>query len=247
MSHAVADSVLVAGASRGIGAATAVAFAAAGARRVVLAARDEDALGRVAADVRRHGAVADPVSCDLTTAEGRAVALERAGDVDVLVYSAGTNRPQPFLDVTEETYDLLFDLNVRSGYFLAQETVRTMKRRAFGCIVFISSQMGHVGAPRRSVYCATKHAVEGLAKAMAVELAPAGIRVVTVAPTFVRTDMTAPQLDDPTIGPGLLEQIPLGRYATPDDVANAVVWAASPAAAMVTGASIVVDGGWIAR
>jgi NAD(P)-dependent dehydrogenase (short-subunit alcohol dehydrogenase family) len=107
--------------------------------------------------------------------------------------------------------------------------------------------MGHVGASRRSVYCASKHAVEGMVKAMALELAPAGVRVVSVAPTFVRTGMTAAQLDDPAVGPGLRDQIPLGRWATPDEVAAAVVWAASPAAAMLTGTSIVLDGGWTAR
>jgi NAD(P)-dependent dehydrogenase (short-subunit alcohol dehydrogenase family) len=166
----------------------------------------------------------------------------------VLVYSAGTNQPEPFADVAEETYDRLFDLNVRSGYFLAQGVARQMQVAGRpGCIVFVSSQMGHVGAAERTVYCATKHAVEGLVKAMAVELAPAGIRVLSVAPTFVRTELTAAQLDDPQVGGRLLAQIPLGRYATLEDVAGAVVWAASPAAAMVTGTSIVVDGGWTAR
>jgi NAD(P)-dependent dehydrogenase (short-subunit alcohol dehydrogenase family) len=116
-----------------------------------------------------------------------------------------------------------------------------------GAIVLVSSQMGHVGAARRTVYCATKHAVEGLVKAMALELAPSGIRVVSVAPTFVRTEMTAAQLDDPAVGGELLAQIPLGRWATPAEVAGAVVWAASPAAAMLTGASLVLDGGWTAR
>jgi NAD(P)-dependent dehydrogenase (short-subunit alcohol dehydrogenase family) len=240
--------VLVAGASRGIGAAVAIACAREGARRVALLGRAEADLDRVAGAVRAAGAQADTIVCDLTDRDERSSALDRAGEVDVLVYSAGINRPQPFLDVDEGTYDLLFELNVRSGYFVAQSVARRMQRAARpGCIVFVSSQMGHVGAPDRTVYCATKHAVEGMVKAIALELAPAGVRVVSVAPTFVRTDMTAEQLDDPTLGTQLLEQIPLGRFATVDDVAAAVVWAASPDAAMLTGTSLVIDGGWTAR
>jgi NAD(P)-dependent dehydrogenase (short-subunit alcohol dehydrogenase family) len=239
---------LVAGASRGIGAAVAVALAREGARRVAVIGRTEADLLRVADAVREAGAEAEPIVCDLTDGGQRRAAVERAGELDVVVYSAGVNRPGPFVDVAEETYDLLFDVNVRSGYFLAQEAVRRMHRAGRpGCVVFVSSQMGHVGAPERTVYCASKHAVEGMVKAMAVELAPNGIRVVSVAPTFVRTEMTAAQLDDPAVGARALEQIPLGRVATVDDVAAAVVWAASPAAAMLTGTSLVVDGGWTAR
>src|SRR3954453_4589422 len=118
---------------------------------------------------------------------------------------------------------------------------------AGGCVVFMSSQMGHVGAVERTVYCATKHAVEGLVKAMAIELAPRGIRVVSVAPTFVRTEMTAPQLDDSDIGQRLRGQIPLGRPATAAEVADAVTWIASPRAAMTTGCSLLADGGWTVR
>lgn len=241
-------SALVAGASRGIGAAVAIAFAREGARRVSVLGRSDTDLQQVAAAIREHGAAADAIVCDLTVSDQREAAVARAGEVDVVVYSAGTNRPEPFLQVAEGTYDLLFGLNVRSGYFLAQASARRMTssgRR--GCIVFLSSQMGHVGASDRTVYCATKHAVEGMVKAMAVELAPYGIRVLSVAPTFVRTAMTAAQLDDPIVGGRLLEQVPLGRFATVDDVAAAVVWAASPAAAMLTGTSVVIDGGWTAR
>lgn len=242
------DAVFVVGSSRGIGAATAVGFARAGTGRVLLGGRTEADLARVAALVRGYGANAEVLVCDVTDAAQRAEAVERAGDLDVLVYSAGTNRPQGFVDVDAETFDLLFDLNVRSGFFLAQAVAcRMLSNGKAGAIAFISSQMGHVGAAKRTTYCATKHAIEGLVKAMAVELAPSGIRVLSVSPTFVRTEMTAAQLDDPQSGPELLGQIPLGRYATPEDVAEAVVWATSPAAAMLTGTSIVIDGGWTAR
>lgn len=238
--------VLVAGASRGIGAAVAVALARAGAARLVLLARDADRLGTVAAEVRAQGAEADTIAIDLTTvAAGDAV--DAAGPADVFVYCAGSNRPQPFLDVSESTFDALFALNVRAGYFLAQRVARRMRSTSTpGRIVFVSSQMGHVGAPERTVYCATKHAIEGLVKSMALDLAGDGIRVVSVAPTFVRTEMTAAQLDDPAVGEQLLRQIPLGRWATPEDVAGAVVWAASDAASMLTGTSLVLDGGWTA-
>jgi NAD(P)-dependent dehydrogenase (short-subunit alcohol dehydrogenase family) len=241
-------SVLVAGASRGIGAAVAAACARAGASHVALAARGEAALARVAGVVEEAGAAAQALACDLTDPAAARAAVDAATGLDVLVYAAGTNRPQPFAEVDAETYDALFAVNIRAAFFTAQAAAQRMLREGTsGAIVLISSQMGHVGAVRRTVYCATKHAVEGLVKAMALELAPAGIRAVSVAPTFVRTDMTASQLDDPSIGPGLLAQIPLGRWATPDEVAGAVVWAASPAAAMLTGTSVVLDGGWTAR
>ena len=237
--------VLVGGASRGIGAAIAVAFAAEGAGRVVLAGRTATDLERVAGGVRERGAKAEVVVADLTdAAQARALAA-RAGELDVLVVNAGTNQPEPFLDVREETFDRLFALNVRAGFFLAQAVAPAL--RAGGCIVFVSSQMGHVGAVNRTVYCATKHAVEGLVKALALELAPRGIRVVSVAPTFVRTEMTAAQLDDPELATRLRAQIPLDRYATPGEVADAVVWLSSPRAAMSTGSSLLVDGGWTAR
>jgi NAD(P)-dependent dehydrogenase (short-subunit alcohol dehydrogenase family) len=173
--------------------------------------------------------------------------VDAAGELDAVVVNAGTNRPEPFTDVTPDTFDRLFGLNVRAAFFVAQAAAAAMRVRGGGCIAFVSSQMGHVGAPDRTVYCATKHAIEGLVKAMAVELAGDGIRVLSVAPTFVRTDMTAGRLDDPVIGPRLRGQIPLGRWAEPGDVADAVVWCCSRRARMVTGTSVRVDGGWTAR
>jgi NAD(P)-dependent dehydrogenase (short-subunit alcohol dehydrogenase family) len=241
------NSVLVAGASRGIGAAIAVGFARDGARRVVLVGRTAADLERVAGEVRDAGAAAEVVVADLTDVAAARAAVARAGALDAVVVNAGANRPEPFTAVTPETFDRLFDLNVRAAFFTAQAAVGALRARGGGCIAFVSSQMGHVGAPERTVYCATKHALEGLVKALAVELAGEGIRVVSVAPTFVRTELTAAQLDDPVIGPRLLAQIPLGRWADVEDVADAVVWACSPRARMVTGASLRVDGGWTAR
>jgi NAD(P)-dependent dehydrogenase (short-subunit alcohol dehydrogenase family) len=238
--------VLVAGASRGIGAAIALAFARDGAERLVLVGRTEADLERVAGEVRAAGAAAEVVVADLADVATARAAVAGAGALDAVVVNAGTNAPQPFADVTPETFDRLFALNVRAAFFVAQAAAAAL-RRGGGCIAFVSSQMGHVGAPDRTVYCATKHAVEGLVKAMAVELAREGIRVVSVAPTFVRTELTAAQLDDPLIGPRLRGQIPLGEWAEPGDVADAVVWACSARARMVTGTSLRVDGGWTAR
>jgi NAD(P)-dependent dehydrogenase (short-subunit alcohol dehydrogenase family) len=241
-------SVVVTGAGRGIGAACAVACAAAGAERVTLLGRTRDALAAVAAEVEAHGGRAAVVPCDVTSADSIAEAFAGVERVDVLVNGAGANRPEPFTEVAASTFDALFAVNVRGAFLAAQQAVRRMLAlRTGGAIVTISSQMGHVGAPGRTVYCATKHAVEGMTKALAVELAPFAIRAVTIAPTFVRTAMTAAQLDDPDVGPGLLAQIPLGRAGSVEEVAAAVVYAASPAAALMTGSSLILDGGWTAR
>jgi NAD(P)-dependent dehydrogenase (short-subunit alcohol dehydrogenase family) len=234
---------LVTGASGGIGAAAAEALAAAGARRLTLIARDRARLEAVAG---RLPCPARAIGCDVTDAAAVEDAFAAVDRVDVLVHAAGANVPQPFLDVDLVTADRLWALNVRAGLHLSQLAVRRMPAEG-GVIVFLSSQMGHVGAPSRSVYCATKHAVEGLTKAMAVELAPRGVRVVSVAPTFLETPMTAPFLADPAFRADALAQIPLGRLGGADEVAGAIVYAASPAAALVTGSSIRVDGGWTAR
>jgi NAD(P)-dependent dehydrogenase (short-subunit alcohol dehydrogenase family) len=171
-----------------------------------------------------------------------------AFDVDILVNNAGTNRPMPMSDVPGDVLDLLLDLNVRASFLTAQAAVRSMQRRAVpGSIVNMTSQMGHVGSPGRTVYCMTKHALEGLTKALAVELAPAGIRVNSVAPTFVETPMTLPMLKDPGFKSRVLGSIPLGRMATAQEVAAAVLYLVSPASAMVTGTSLLVDGGWTAQ
>jgi NAD(P)-dependent dehydrogenase (short-subunit alcohol dehydrogenase family) len=235
--------VVVTGASRGIGACAAAALAAAGARRVTLIARDAGALERVAADLAAEARV---VPCDITDGVAIDLAFAEIDHVDVVVHAAGMNSPQPFGDIDLETADRMWALNVRAGLRVSQLAVARMPASG-GVVIFLSSQMGHVGAARRVVYCATKHAVEGLTKAMALELAPRGIRVVAIAPTFVETPMTAPFLADPVFRDDTLSKIPVGRLGTPDEVAGAIVFAASPAAALVTGSSIRVDGGWTAR
>jgi NAD(P)-dependent dehydrogenase (short-subunit alcohol dehydrogenase family) len=230
---------VVTGASRGIGRAIADLLSAAGAQ-VIAVARGETDLASLA------GVGMECWSEDVTSAEFHQRLA--ASDVDILINNAGTNRPMPMGDVPVDVLDLLLDLNVRAAFLTAQAAIRSMQRRGVpGSVVNMTSQMGHVGSPGRTVYCMTKHALEGLTKAMAVELAPAGIRVNSVAPTFVETPMTLPMLDDPAFKSFVLNSIPLGRMAGVDDVAAAVLYLVSPAAGMVTGTSLLVDGGWTAR
>lgn len=242
------QSVVVTGASGDIGSAIAVAAARAGAVRVALLGRSEARLDATARAVEKAGSEALARVCDVSDIPALMRAIESIDPIDVLVNCAGANVPQGFLDVTEETFDTLWHVNVRAAFFASQAAARKMVRdRRSGVIVNISSQMGHVGAARRTVYCTTKHALEGLTKALAVELAPDGIRVVSVAPTFVRTSMTASQLDDPRTSAALLSEIPLGRFEEARDVAAAVVFAASADAPFLTGSSLKVDGGWTAK
>ena len=174
-------------------------------------------------------------------------AVARLPRLDILVNNAGSNRPEPFVEVSDENLDFILDLNVRSMFKTAQAAVRVMAKNGGGAIVHMSSQMGHVGSPNRSVYCMTKHAIEGLTKAMAVELAPQNIRVNSVAPTFIETPMTKPMLDNPEFKEFVCRMIPMQKIGQPEDVANAVLYLASPASTMVTGHSLLVDGGWTAQ
>jgi NAD(P)-dependent dehydrogenase (short-subunit alcohol dehydrogenase family) len=242
---------LVTGASRGLGEEAAVALSEAGAE-VVLLSRTREGLERVASRISSLGGVARILVCDVTDAEAVRSQLMSLERIDVLVNNTGMNIPEPFIEVSEERLDRQLSLNVRAAFVVAQTAVRKMleaanRRDCGGAIVNISSQMGHVGAPLRTVYCMTKHALEGLTKAMAVELAPLNIRVNAVAPTFIDTPMTAPFLAKPEFREWVTTRIPLGRLGTPGEVAAAVVFLASPASSLITGASLAVDGGWTAQ
>jgi NAD(P)-dependent dehydrogenase (short-subunit alcohol dehydrogenase family) len=237
---------LVTGAGRGIGRACARALAEAGAD-IVAVSRTGDELDDLAREVRALGRRADPLVCDVTDAPRVRRHIAALPRLDVLVVSAGTNVPEPLLDVSDEHLDALLRLNVRATFVVLQAAARSMVEAGGGSIVLLSSQMGHVGAPLRSVYCTTKHAVEGLTKAAAVELAPRGVRVNAVAPTFVETPMTAPFLADHEFRAEVESRIPLGRVGCVEDVTGAVVYLASQAAALVTGTSLLVDGGWTAQ
>src|SRR5467141_17970 len=226
---------LVTGAGRGIGRATALALAAAGAE-LILVSRTPSELGEVARQIASHGGKAQALSFDVTRSDVVRDAFASLGRLDILVNNAGLNRPQPFLEVDEPTLDLLLGLNVRAAFIVAQNAARLMVAEGAGVIINVSSQMGHVGSERdRTVYVMTKHALEGLTKAMALELAPKGVRVVSIAPTFVLTPLTQPFFDDPETRKWILDRIPLGRGGTVEEVASAVVFLASPAASLVTG------------
>jgi NAD(P)-dependent dehydrogenase (short-subunit alcohol dehydrogenase family) len=240
---------LVTGAGRGIGRACALALAQAGAE-VWLAARTRDEIEQAAAAIRASGGKAQAVACDVTNSRDLQRTISSIPVLDVLVNNAGSNIPEPFVEVSEEHLDRLLGLNVRAAFLVAQAAARKMlegKTRG-GAIINMSSQMGHVGAVNRSVYCLTKHALEGLTKAMALELAAHGIRVVSIAPTFIETPMYQKMKDkNPEFAQWVNERIPAGRVGQPEEVAAAVVFAASPAASLMTGTSLVVDGGWTAQ
>jgi NAD(P)-dependent dehydrogenase (short-subunit alcohol dehydrogenase family) len=237
---------LVTGAGRGIGRAVALALAAAGAE-LVLVSRTLSELDTVAREIASSGGKARTLPFDVTDAAVMRHAFAGLRALDILVNNAGLNRPQPFLEVDEETLDRLLTLNVRAAFLVAQASARRMVAQGEGVIINMSSQMGHVGSERdRTVYVMTKHAIEGLTKAMAVELAPKGVRVVSIAPTFIDTPLVRPFFADPTFRKWVLDRIPLGRLGTVEEVASAVVFLASPAAALVTGSSLLADGGWTA-
>jgi NAD(P)-dependent dehydrogenase (short-subunit alcohol dehydrogenase family) len=238
---------LVAGAGRGIGAAAAAALAQAGAE-VTLAARSVDELHALSAALRAEGAVAHVLPLDVTDAQAVRREVAARGPFQVLVNSAGANRPSTLADMADADLDRVLDLNVKAAFYLAREVAGGLQAAGLpGSLITISSQMGHVGGPRRTLYCATKHAVEGLTKALAWELGPHGIRVNTLCPTFIETAMTRPMLADDGFRRFVESRIALGRIGTVEDVMGAVVFLASDASALVTGSALMVDGGWTAQ
>lgn len=234
---------LITGASQGIGLAAACALAQAGAA-VTLVARSESTLNDVVSALQSAGHDAQALALDVNDQ----AAIERHlvdQAFDILVNNAGTNRPKPLGDVTADDYAAVMDLNVRASYFLTQTVVANMPAGA--SVINISSQMGHVGAVNRSLYCASKSAVEGMTRALAVELGPRGIRVNSVCPTFIETPMTRPYFAEPGFRESVIAKIPLGRLGQIEDIMGPVVFLASPAAGLVTGSALMVDGGWTAH
>ncbi|SFI26494.1 SDR family NAD(P)-dependent oxidoreductase [Jannaschia pohangensis] len=233
----------VPGGSRGIGLGCAAALAQAGAH-VVIAARGQAGVDQTVAAFRDAGLSADGVTLDVANLAAVDAVLAEHGPFDILCNAAGIARHAPAASTTPEDFDAVMGINLRGAYFLAQKVAAGMARG--GSIIQISSQMGHVGGIDRAVYCATKHGVEGMTKAMAIEWGPRNIRVNTVCPTFVRTPLTQATFDNPERRAWIEEKIKLPRIAEVEDIMGAVLFLAGRASAMVTGTSLLVDGGWTA-
>ena len=237
---------IVTGAGRGIGRAAALALAEAGAD-VTLFARSQDELEAVADEVRERGRNAATCAGDVRSADDLERLLAAAGEPTICVTAAGLNRPGATLEQSTDDFDLVVDTNLRGTYLTCRAFAGALTAHGRGGrIVAISSQMGEVGYPGRAAYCASKHAVNGLVRALAVEWAPVGIAVNAVAPTFVETPLTRPMLADETFRADVLRRLPAGRIGQPSEVVGAVVFLASEQASLVTGHVLAVDGGWTA-
>lgn len=236
---------LVSGGSRGIGLGCSMALAEAGAD-VLIVARSEDQVKDAASQIRAAGYKARGIALDVTYQTGVCNIFKAHGPFDVLVNSAGIARHGSPIDTTPEDFDAVMNVNVRAAFFLAQEAARGMQSLGGGSIIQVSSQMGHVGGQDRAVYCGSKHAIEGFNKAMAIDLAPDKIRVNSVCPTFIRTPLTEPTFADPQKVAWILKKIKLGRVGEVEDIMGAVLFLATDASQLVTGTSILVDGGWTA-
>lgn len=235
---------LVTGASSGIGQGCAVALAEAGAH-VVCAARGMDKLRSSVDAMIAEGWSAEALALDMSDLPAVTEMFATQGPFDVVVNSAGLARHSPAFETTPEDYDAVMNLDLRAAYFLSVGAAKGMLGRG-GSIIHISSQMGHVGGVDRAVYCAAKHGLEGMVKAMAIEWGPEQIRINTVCPTFIRTPLTAATFDDPERAAWIAEKIKLGRVGEVEDIMGAVTYLATNASAMVTGTSLLIDGGWTA-
>ena len=237
---------MVTGAGRGLGRACALALAQAGAE-VALVSRTLSELDKLAGEICDDGGKAIPVVCDVTDTKAVESAVNDLSGLDILINNAGINFPEPFAEVSEDHFDRIMALNVRAVFMVSQTAARRMIAAGKGgAIINMSSQMGHVGAPMRTVYCGSKHAVEGMTKAMAAELAPHNIRVNSIGPTFILTPTTRPYFENQAFNDDTMGRIPLGRLGELEDIMGAVVFLASPAAALITGTALIIDGGWTA-
>lgn len=235
---------IVTGAGRGIGVSAAAALAQAGAE-VTLVARST---AEIEAAAKAIGLNAVAATLDVSDFDAVAAFFAERDPFHILVNNAGTNRPKPMWDVTQADYDAVLGLNAKSAFFVAQACAKQMIATGTrGSLIHMGSQMGHVGGPNRSLYCASKWALEGMNKSFALDLATHGIRSNTIAPTFIETPMTKPMFEEPDFRVSVLSKIKLGRIGTPEDLMGAVLFLASEASSLMTGTSLVVDGGWTAE
>jgi len=237
---------LVTGGSRGIGYCAALALAQAGAK-VTMVARSIDTLQSAQQELLSAGFTSEIVQLDVTDPVAVDQALGALEPFQILVNNAGMNRPKYLVDVKNEDIDAVFDLNIKAAFYVTRQvTQQLLAAKLPGSIINISSQMGVVGSPRRTLYCASKHALEGMTKALAWELGGANIRVNTICPTFIETDMTAPMFADAAFKNWVIEKIALGRLGQLDEIMGSVVFLASPASSLMTGSALMLDGGWSA-
>ena len=237
---------LVTGAGRGIGAAGAAIFAQAGAE-VVLCARTAGEVEARAQEIRAAGFQAEAFALDVLDLPAMRREIDARGPFDILLNNAGCNRIRPITDVTEEDYDAVLDLNLKAALFVAQAMAKGLLAAGLpGSIINVSSQMGHVGGAGRSLYSASKFALEGLTRCMAIDMAPHGIRVNTICPTFIETELTRPILDMPGTREHVLSRIKLGRLGRMEELSGPLLLLASDASSLMTGSSLMVDGGWTA-
>lgn len=237
---------VVTGAGRGIGLALAAALAEAGAA-VTLAARTQSEIVMACEAINAGGGDAHAATLDVTDLEAVAAFFGQQPAFHILINNAGTNRPKPMWDVSEGDFDAVLDLNVKSAFFTTHACVKRMiAENIAGSVIHIGSQMGHVGGANRSLYCTSKWAMEGMSRSFALDLAKYHIRSNTIAPTFIETPMTRPFFEDEAFKASVLEKIKLGRLGTVEDLMGAAIFLASDASALVTGTSLLVDGGWTA-
>ena len=234
--------VLITGAARGIGRATAIEFAKQDAK-VIAVSRTENELN----DLQKEY----PNNIEIwpfdITGDAFFKEMSTLKKLDVCINNAGINRPKLIEDVDDETLDLMLNLNVRATFRTSKHAVKIMKNNDQGVIINVTSQMGHIGSPTRTVYCLTKHAVEGLTKALAVEVAPSNIRVCSIAPTFADTPMTKPMFEDEKFKNFVYGMIPMKKLVEVQDIVDGILYLCSPQAKMITGTSLLIDGGWTAH
>ena len=242
---------LVTGAGKGIGKATAIALAEAGADLIILSRTKSDLekVKKKIIKIKRKCLIYD---CDISNFEELKLVFNQITKLDILVNNAGTNRPEQFTKIKKEDMNYVVDLNLKAAFHVAQMGAKAMiklknRKSVGGSIINISSQLGKVGAPNRSIYNMTKFGIEGLTRGMALDLAKNNIRVNTVCPTFVETPMVKKFFKDKKFKTEMINNIPLGRLATESDIATAIVYLASNASSMITGSSLMIDGGWTAK